>query len=179
MKIIFFSLAIMFFSFFCGVAKPGPSAIGVRQLNNYIINPTTTFPDSINYLFFTKENNFSTVFNLTKSTPGTLVIPDFKTQSVVAIALQATKEILEVSITRAEVAGNELNIYYEVIKIPDLLLRIHLSLLPLYRKQTDAKRVKFFNSRRSQKQFWFHFKINALQLVHLLHFHYFNSYLWV
>lgn len=112
----FIALAIFIaFIFACATTnKAAPSAIGFVTLHNYLLNPDITFKNDINYTFIGNENEFHKMFYMTKVSAQTAIVPDFSSQSVIAIILKPTEKVVSVTINKAEIAGNELRVYYTI-----------------------------------------------------------------
>ncbi|GEO08629.1 hypothetical protein [Segetibacter aerophilus] len=101
------------------IACSGPrqatsSTIGFVTLYNYLLNPQQTFKDDVSYAFIRNQNEFEKMFYMTKASPGTAVVPDFSSQSVVAIIFKPTQKVVSPYIQKAAIAGNELRIYYSI-----------------------------------------------------------------
>lgn len=135
----------------CKTFKPLPGAVGIRVLNNYIINPATPLHDSLNYMFFTIAVDFNNSFSLTKSSPGSVTIPDFAGQAVMAIARKTSTDIVELKLTKAEIAGEDMNIYYEVIRQEGTTFSHTAYVCATVPKAIDVKRVHFFDASGEQK----------------------------
>lgn len=90
------------------------SRIGVVTLNNFILNPGVTFPDSVKYMYLVSEKDFYTTFSMTKTIANTAPAPNFNSQCVVAVVLQPSKRVITMAIDKAEITGKDLNIYYSV-----------------------------------------------------------------
>lgn len=78
-------------------------------LKNYAVKPSLSLPDSVNHIFIVTAAEFNKTFQMTKASPGTAVVPDFNSQSVVAIILPPTERVVSIDINKAEMTGNDLN----------------------------------------------------------------------
>jgi hypothetical protein len=111
----------------CTGPKKAAPVIGFVTLHNYLLNPAQTFKHDVDYAFIRSSDEFHKMFYMTKSSQGTVVIPDFSSQSVVAIIFRPTEKVVSPYIQKAEIAGNELRIYYAVpTLLPVRLMYKHL-----------------------------------------------------
>lgn len=151
---LFIALAIFItFIFACATAnKAVPSAIGFVTLRNYLLNPDSSFQDDIHYTFIGNAEAFYKMFYMTKVSATTAVIPDFESQSVIAIILKPTEKVVSVAINKAEIAGNELHIYYT---ITDTTSWKTYSQTPMVvatvPKTTNVKQVSFYRDNNKEK----------------------------
>ena len=126
--------------------KLTPSTIGVLPIHNYILKQQVTFSDTVTYRIFTRAEEFHNIFTMTKTTPGAAIVPDFNAQWVVAIILQPSERVITIDINKAEITGNDLNIYYNVTDTTSWKTFAHtpkaVAILP---KSVDVKQVHFFS----------------------------------
>jgi hypothetical protein len=97
-----------------GPKQATPSAIGFVALHNFLLNPQQTYKDDVNYAFIHSSSEFEKMFYMTKASPGTAIVPDFSSQSVIAIIFNPTEEVVSPYIQKAAIVGNELRIYYSI-----------------------------------------------------------------
>lgn len=109
-KQLFISLSILLF-FACKTAKT-TNTILFENLISFIIRPDVQLTEEVNYFYFSNENDFRKTFTLTKGTAGNIIIPDFETQRVIAVALKPTKDIFEVKLQKTEITGTDLDVFY-------------------------------------------------------------------
>lgn len=134
----------------CATIKNTPSQVGATTLTNYIVNPTASFPDSVNYTVFTNEETFLRSFTATKGGDGSTV-PDFKGQQVVAVVLKPTTDIVELRIQKAEIGDKDLNIYYEKITAPGSTFSHTPSVAATVPKSTSVTRANFYRAGIKEK----------------------------
>jgi hypothetical protein len=144
LTLLLITLSIILFS--CSITKSTPTKIGVVTIPNYIIDPSTPLPDSVNYMFFTDKENFNRYFTLTKSAPGNMKIPDFTSQSVIAIALQPGTGIEELQISKAEIEGKDVNIYYKIMKSEGSTFPHTTTAVAAIPKANDLRQAHFYDS---------------------------------
>ncbi|HEX8278908.1 MAG TPA: hypothetical protein VF540_09445 [Segetibacter sp.] len=129
-----------------------PSAIGVLPLHNYMLKQNVTFTNTINYKFFNNAEDFHNTFTITKTSPGTAIVPDFNAQSVVAVILPSSERVITVAIDKAEIAGRDLNVYYRVTDTTSWKTYPHaakaVAILP---KSLDVEKVNFFSNNNLTK----------------------------
>lgn len=88
------------------------SSIEFKPLTNYQLNDNIHINEPTTYKYITKDEDFHSLFHMTKASMNTAIVPDFTTQSVVAIMLQPSTKVIELEITKAIVEGEELQINY-------------------------------------------------------------------
>jgi hypothetical protein len=98
----------------CSASKQTPSAIGLVTLRNYAINEKVDLQEDVTFEIFTNSTDFQHFFHMTKSTPATVVVPDFNKQQVVAVILKPSTKVRSLSIDKANISGTDLNIYYSL-----------------------------------------------------------------
>ncbi len=104
------SISVLFL-FACKTAKTS-NIIVYENLISFILRPDVRLTNEISYFYFNNEDDFRKIFTLTKGSPGNIVIPNFNTQRVIAIALKPTKEIVEIKLLKTEISENNLNVFY-------------------------------------------------------------------
>ena len=149
-------ITLLFFLFIlayaCSSSKKAPSPIGLVTLRNYAINDNLNFSDEVNFKIFTNSADFLTTFHMTKSTPATVVIPDFNGQSVVAVILKPTTKVQSVSIDNAEISNADLNIYYSIVDTTSWSTFKHIeAVAATVPKSLDVKQVNFYNRNIKEK----------------------------
>ncbi|MCW3108738.1 MAG: hypothetical protein JWQ09_3244 [Segetibacter sp.] len=147
MKLLIAVSLFITFIFACSAAKRAtPSAIGVVTLHNYLLNPDVSFNDDIHYTFIGDANEFHKMFYMTKVSPGTAIVPDFESQSVVAIILKLTEKVMSVDINKAAITGNELKIYYTITDTTSWKTYSQTPMvIATVPKNTSVKRVSFYS----------------------------------
>jgi hypothetical protein len=132
--------------------KIQPARIGVVPLHNYVLNPKASFSDSVNYYFITTAVEFHKWFEMTKATRQTAFVPDFTSQSVVAIVLKPTERVVTLNITKAEIAGKDLNIYYSVTDTTTFTTYAQApKVIATVPKSVSVKQVNFFKEDTKEK----------------------------
>ncbi len=125
------------------------SPIGVVSLNNYKLIDAVKLTEEISYKYFTKAEDFQRFFSMTKSTRETAIVPDFNTQSVVAIVMQPTMKIITLQIEKAAIGGDELSIYFSRIDTTTTFTAAYaqpVTTLAIVPKNEGIKTVSFYNS---------------------------------
>ena len=150
-RLFIFSIIVSVLS--CTVNKRDtPSAVGVVTLNNYALNPGVSLPDTVNYFFITKQNDFDRMFSATKMSMGKITVPNFTSQSVVAILFKTTEKVVSVNINGATISADKLNVNYTVtdttswksyLQVPTVVATVPKSL--------DVKRVAFYRNNAQEK----------------------------
>jgi len=136
----------------CSSSKKTASQIGIVTLKNYKINDNLNFSDEVNFKIFTNRENFLSTFHMTKSTPATVVIPDFNGQSVVAVILKPTTKVQSVTIDKAEILNANLNIYYSIVDTTAWSTFQHTeAVAATVPKSLDVKQVNFYNLNLKEK----------------------------
>ncbi len=123
------------------------SGAGLVILNNYAVNANVLLPDSINHRFIVTAEEFYKIFHMTKATPGTAIVPDFTSQSVVAIILPPTERVVSIDIHKAETDDKNLNIYYTITDTASWTTYPHtIKAVAAVNKSNSVKRVSFYNN---------------------------------
>jgi hypothetical protein len=144
---------LLIFSCACSsVRQTTPSAIGFITLNNYVLHPDFLVKDDFQYIFMGNAEEFHKRFSMTKSSPVSIIVPDFSSQSVVAILLKPTEKVVTVHISKAEIEGNELKIFYN---LSDTTSRKTYAQTPMVvatvPKSASVKQVSFFRGSSKEK----------------------------
>lgn len=146
------SLLITFFFACVSPKKAIPSAISVVSLQNYQLNPGISFNNDINYSFIGHADTFYKMFSMTKASVGTAIVPDFSAQSVVAIVLKPTEKVLSVEINKAEITGENLNIYYTTTDTTTWKTYLQIPMVvATVPKSLSVKQVNFYNHGNREK----------------------------
>lgn len=128
------------------------SPVDFRILNNYAVKSSVLLPDSVNHTFIVNAAAFNKTFQMTKASPGTAVVPDFSSQSIVAIILPSTKKVVSIDINKAEMAGNDLHIYYTITDTTSWITYPHIiKTLAAISKNDSLKQVIFFRNDSMEK----------------------------
>ena len=98
----------------CTVNQSTSSSIGIRTLSNYKLNDNIEVNEPVSYKYFTKEQDFFNMFHMTKTSVNSAIVPDFATQSVVAIMLKPSSKVIELEIKEAKLTGENLKINYTI-----------------------------------------------------------------
>lgn len=149
---VFFILSLGIFA--CKTQKPlNQSSIGVVTIYNYKLIDTVKLTEEITYKYFTKAKDFQRYFSKTKATRETAIVPDFNSQSVVAIVMRPTLKIINMQVNNAAINGGELSIYYSRIDTTTTWTAAFyqpvtsLAMLP---KSEGVKTVSFYNSKSKE-----------------------------
>ncbi|MDQ6814748.1 MAG: hypothetical protein M3040_13505 [Bacteroidota bacterium] len=153
MKNAFYATLLISLSVACGVVKePAPLSIGTVTLFNYKINNEVPIIGNVDFKFIGNANNFNKIFHMTKASGGAATIPDFTTQSVVAIILQPTEKVVSVNIQKAEIWGEQLRIHYTITDTASFTtykqIPVVVATVP---KSIKVKEVSFFSEHMKEK----------------------------
>ncbi len=125
------------------------SPTSVVSLNNYKLIDTVELTEKISYKYFTKAEDFQRFFSMTKSTRETAIVPDFNTQSVVAMVMQPTMKIITLQIEKAAIGGDGLSIYFSKVDTTTTFTAAFaqpVTALAIVPKNEGIKTVSFYNS---------------------------------
>lgn len=141
--LIFAAIGIAIFS--CSDTKKiAGSVTGFTTLYNYLLNPGVSFNNAVNYVFIGNTSDFHRTFYMTKASPGTATVPDFNSQSVIAIILEPTEKVINLSIDKAVIKKNNLNISYSVTDTTSWKSFLHMPMVvATVSKSVDVKQVTF------------------------------------
>jgi hypothetical protein len=129
-----------------------PAEVAVVPFYNYVLHPDSTFADDIHYAFIENASDFHSLFHMTRSSPGSATVPDFSEQSVVAIILKPTEKVVTIDIRKAEIATEDLNIYYTITdttswknyaQVPMVVAKVP--------RRANIKRVNFYTLNNKKK----------------------------
>lgn len=121
-------------------------------LKSYAVNSTVSLPDTINHKFIVTADEFNKTFHMTKASPGTAIVPDFTSQSVVAIILHPTERVVSIDLQKAEIDDKDLNIYYTITDTTSWITYPHtIKAVAAVRKNNDIKQVNFYNNNAKEK----------------------------
>ena len=153
MKVAFALTLFIISSYACtGPKKATPTAIGVVTLYNYVLNPDVSFNDEIHYAFINNADDFHKMFNMTRSAPGSAVVPDFASQAVVAVILQPTTKVISLAINKGVITGNELKIYYTITDTTSWKsYQQRPTVVATVPKSNDVKQVSFYSNGLKEK----------------------------
>ncbi len=90
------------------------SRIGLVPLNNYALNSDVTLTDPINYKFIINPDEFQKTFHAINSTTGNTISQNFTGQSVAAVIMKSSVKPVSIQLTKAEIIGKDLNVYYTI-----------------------------------------------------------------
>ncbi|MCW3079239.1 hypothetical protein [Segetibacter sp.] len=134
------------------IPKATSSAIGFVTLHSYLLNPDVLWKDTTNYIFIRNSNEFNKKFHMTKSSPGTVIVPDFSSQSVIAIIMKPTERVISPGINKAEIMGNELRVYYTVTDTSSIKTYLQTPMVvAAVPKSTSVTQVSFFRGNFNEK----------------------------
>ena len=150
MKQLFFAALIVVHFTTC---KPPQttSAIVLQPLNNYILRTDVVVTEDTRYMYFSDASSFTNTFQLSRSSPGNVVVPDFDGQRVVAIAQKPSTSIIDIKFIKAEAGGKDLNVYYEVNTLPGTNYAHSPFIVALIPKSESVKRVNFYKGETKEK----------------------------
>lgn len=150
MKQLFF--AALFVAYFSSCKPPQTtSVIGLQTLNNYILRTDVVVTEDTRYMYFSDASSFTNTFQLSRSSPGNVVVPDFDGQRVVAIAQKPSTSIIDIKFIKAEAGGKDLNVYYEVNTLPGTNYAHSPFIVALIPKSESVKRVNFYKEETKEK----------------------------
>lgn len=150
MKQFFF--AALFFAIFSSCKPPQTTPVSELQtLNNYILRTDVAVTEDIQYMYFSDETSFTNTFQLTRSSPGNVVVPDFDGQRIIAIAQKPSTSIIEIKFTKAETGGKDLNVYYEVNTKAGTNYAHSPFTVAIIPKSESVKRVNFYKGETKEK----------------------------
>jgi hypothetical protein len=129
-----------------------PSSIGIQPLKNYILKQNVNLTDSVTYKFFSRAEDFHDMFTITKVTRSTAVVPDFNAQCVVAIILKPSERVITVDISKAEIRGKDLNVYYNITDTTSWkAVPYNAKAVAVLPRSRDVKQVNFINKNKRDK----------------------------
>jgi len=99
-----------------GSKQVAASKTGLVRLDHYFTKNTVVFPDDVNYRVITRAEDFDNIFGVAQTMDSKVIRPDFSGQTVVAILLPPTNKETFIHFEKAEIAGEEINIYYNISK---------------------------------------------------------------
>ncbi len=127
------------------VKKTTASSIELRTLTNYQINDNIHLNDPVTYKYITKDEDFHKLFHMTKASMNTAIVPDFATQSVVAIMLKPSTKVIELEIIKTIVGGDELQINYTLTDTTSwATYEQSVTAVATIAKNTSIKTVSFY-----------------------------------
>lgn len=148
-KFFFAALIVVHFT----ACKPPQttSAVGLQTLNNYILRTDVVVTQDVWYMYFSDATPFNNTFQLSRSSPGNVVVPDFDGQRVVAIAQKSSTNIIDIKFRKAEAGGKDLNVYYEVITSPGTNYPHSPFTVAIIPKNSSVKRINFYKGDTKEK----------------------------
>ena len=143
----YFSLLFFIALLACdSVKNTTASTIEFKTLTNYQKNDNIHLSEPITYKYITKDEIFHNHFHMTKASINTAIVPDFTTQSVIAIMLQPSTKVIELEITKAIVEGEELQINYTLTDTTSwATYEQSVSAVATIPKNTSIKTISFYN----------------------------------
>ena len=128
------------------------STVGFATLRNYAINPNLLLSDEINYAFVGNADVFHQMFSMTKAASGAAVVPNFATQSVIAIILKPTEKVVSIDINKAELTGHQLNIFYTITDTTSWKNYSHVPVaVASIAKNNMVKQINFYTGGNKEK----------------------------
>lgn len=132
--------------------KVASTPIEVVPIHNYILNPSISLRDTINYFFISDSTEFHKMFYMTKTSRKTAIIPNFSSQSVVAILLKPTEKVVSINIHKAEIADSQLNIYYTITDTTSWTNYLQTPMaVATVAKSISVKQVNFYSNQHRVK----------------------------
>ncbi len=98
------------------VAEQPVTTITVTPLKGYFLKNTYKFTADTDCILFPNQAGFDNALGVGKTMDNQISKPDFAGQTVGAIAMKPVQNQTEITISKAEVAGNAINLYYDVKK---------------------------------------------------------------
>jgi hypothetical protein len=127
-----------------GSKQVAASKIGLVKLDHYFTKNTVVFPGDVNYRVITRAEDFENIFGVAQTMDSKVIRPDFSSQTVVAILLPPTNKETFMHFEKAEIAGEEINIYYNITnRGKELSYTISPNALATIPRVADAKQVNF------------------------------------